>query len=121
MKTDDGLIGPWTQAIISVVEKHAQSKRNVPSYTVLFHEAKKYVQKQLNRIPPLHPNYKGPSPNEDDPLPLDSTWSTSHQDPQLMFCDGYADPDVERFLFPFTEVNAGKASGGLVVYPRDEI
>ena len=66
--------------------------------------------------------YLGPSPHETRPIPGDMASNTSFQDPQLIFNDGFIDPDAERFLFPIVAPTGGDA-GRLVKilrYPRDE-
>ncbi|KAI3616770.1 hypothetical protein WG66_004144 [Moniliophthora roreri] len=112
-KTNDGLVGPWEYAITAIIEKQVQRKGGVPSYDVLFNEAKRSVKKLFDGGL-LDPKYKGPSPDETAPTPR-------NQDPELIFYNGYMDPGVERFLFPFEAVNGGQAIGDLTRYPRNEL
>ena len=102
------------------MENRATRKRTVPTYSLLFNEAKRYIKKQLDRGL-LSPNYRGFSPDESQPIPPESLWSTSHQDPQLIFDRGYVDPDEERFLFPFAAPGEAKVSGQVLRYPMDEV
>lgn len=121
LKQGNDILDPWSDAITKVIAKRVEQKRGVPSYTILFNETKKYIEKQLKNGPPLCPTYRGPSPDETKPLPYEPVWMTSNQDPQLMFYDGYVDPDTEKFLCPFVAANGGSASGEFRKYPRDEV
>lgn len=104
----------------AIIKKQVQRKRGVPSYTVLFSEAKKFIKKQLDGGQ-LSVKYKGPSPDETKPILRDQNSNTSNQDPQLNFYSGYVDQDAERFLFPFSAANGGEAGGDATSYPRDEL
>lgn len=120
LRTNDGMLDPWMYAVTAIIKKQVQRKRGVPSYTVLFNEGKKFIKKQLDGGQ-LSAKYKGASPDETKPIPRDQDSNTSNQDPQLIFYSGYVDQDVEKFLFPFTAANGGKASGDPTRYPHDEL
>ncbi|KAJ7769330.1 hypothetical protein B0H16DRAFT_1673425 [Mycena metata] len=113
---------PWMLAVTTVIKKNIQRKRGVPTYSVLFNDAKNFIRALLAEGPAFSPRYKGPSPKEWEPIPMDmdSNPTTSHQDPQLVFYDGYFDPEQERFLFPFEAPSGGRASGDSTRFPRDE-
>lgn len=115
------VLDPWSDAITKVIARRAEQKRGVPSYTILFNEAKMYIKKQLRNGPPLSPTYRGPRVDEANPLPYEPVWMTSNQDPQLMFYDGYVDPCTERFLFPLVAVNSGMSGGEFKKDSRDEL
>ena len=108
---------PWTVGITSVIKNNIRRKRGVPTYSVLYNEAKQFIRAQLAGGQ-LSPEYKGPSPQEWQPIPRDQDTNASHQDPQLAFYQGYIDPDEERFLFPFQALS-GDIRGG-TRYPNDE-
>ncbi|EEB89913.1 hypothetical protein MPER_11943 [Moniliophthora perniciosa FA553] len=109
-KNNDDLVDPWIYAITAIIEKQVQRKGGVPSYDVLFNEAKRSVKKLFDGGQ-LDPKYKGPSSDETTPIPSAQSGDTSNQDPQLIFYDGYFDPGVERFLFPFEAANGGAGKG----------
>ncbi|KAI0667597.1 hypothetical protein C8Q78DRAFT_312143 [Trametes maxima] len=113
-------LDPWMHAMTLVIDNRVRRKRGVPSYSVLFNEAKRYIVRQL-AAGDLSPEYKGPSPDETEPIPYHRQTETSNQDPQLSFYSGYIDPDSERFLFPFTMASGGRAGGDTTRYPRDEL
>lgn len=110
---------PWMVGITTVIKNNVRRKRGVPTYSVLYNEAKNFIRAQLAGEQ-LSAKYKGPSPNEWKPIARDQHTHTSHQDPQLVFYDGYIDPDQERFLFPFTSPNGGEQSGTVTRFPNDE-
>ncbi|KZV89252.1 hypothetical protein EXIGLDRAFT_618459 [Exidia glandulosa HHB12029] len=113
LRTNDGKVDPWMYAIFAAIKSQAVTRqRGVPSYTVLFNEAKKFIQSQL-AAGTLGSPYAGPSPDELKP-------DASNQDPQLSFYSGYLDPNEERFLFPFVAPHAGQAEGDSVRFPKDE-
>ncbi|EIW52721.1 uncharacterized protein TRAVEDRAFT_135035 [Trametes versicolor FP-101664 SS1] len=119
LKTNDARVDPWMYAIVATIKNAVKRKRGVPTYSSLFNDAKKYIRNQLagGSISDI---YKGPSPNELEPVPRDQPSNTSHQDPQLIFYSGYLDPDEERFLFPFVAARSGDAEGESVRFPRDQ-
>ncbi|KAI0073031.1 hypothetical protein K474DRAFT_1604048 [Panus rudis PR-1116 ss-1] len=122
LRTNNGVVDPWMYAVTSVIKKQAQRKRGVPTYTVLFNEAKKLVKQLFDGGQLIPGSFKGPSPDDTNPLPKDMSSNpiTSNQDPQLIVYSGYVDLDSERFLFPFFAANGGKASGEATRYPHDE-
>ncbi|RWA11845.1 hypothetical protein EKO27_g3285 [Xylaria grammica] len=111
---------PWIVAITSVIKKNVKRKRGVPTYTVLYNEAKKFIHAQLAQGQISGVDYKGPSPQEWKPVPRDQATNTSYQDPQLVFYDKYLDPDEERFLFPFAAPSGGHVGGDVTRFPEDE-
>uniref|UniRef100_A0A0W0FRG0 Uncharacterized protein n=1 Tax=Moniliophthora roreri TaxID=221103 RepID=A0A0W0FRG0_MONRR len=117
---NNDLVDPWIYAITAVIKKQVQRQGGVPSYDVLFNEAKRSVKKSFDGGQ-LDPNYKGPSTDETKPIPSSDSGNTSNQDPQLIFYNGYFDPSAERFLFPFEAVNGGQAKGDVTRYPDDEL
>ncbi|KAJ7450284.1 hypothetical protein B0H11DRAFT_321707 [Mycena galericulata] len=110
---------PWMVAVTAVIKNNIRRKRGVPTYSVLFNDAKNFIRAQLANGQ-LSKKYRGPSPNEWQPIPRDQESDTSKQDPQLVFYNGYIDPEEERFLFPFKAPNGGHASGDATRYPQDE-
>lgn len=110
---------PWMLGITSVIKKNIRRKRGVPTYSVLFNEAKNFIRAQL-RESSLSARYKGPSPNELKPIPRDQDTNTSHQDPQLIFYSTFIDPSEERFLFPFVAPSSSNEGGDVTKFPRDE-
>ncbi|KAJ7437248.1 hypothetical protein B0H11DRAFT_2163930 [Mycena galericulata] len=110
---------PWMVAVTAVIKNNIRRKRGVPKYSVLFNDAKNFIRAQL-ASGQLSKKYRGPSPNEWQPIPRDQESDTSNQDPQLVFYNGYIDPEEERFLFPFKAPNGGHASGDATRYPQDE-
>lgn len=110
---------PWTVGITSVIKNNIRRKRGVPTYSVLYNEAKSFVRAQLTEGR-LSERYKGPSPREWQPIPRHQETNTSNQDPQLIFYNGYVDPDEERFLFPFEAANRGHEGGDVTRFPNDE-
>ncbi|KAJ7721596.1 hypothetical protein B0H16DRAFT_1790523 [Mycena metata] len=102
---------PWVVAVTT---------RGVPSYSVLYNDAKSFIRDQIDQGQIGNAQYKGPSPNELKPSPRDEPSNTSHQDPQLVFCAGYIDPEEERFLSPFRVLDLGLATGDATRYPQDE-
>jgi hypothetical protein len=119
-KSEVGLVDPWTYAITTVIKTRAQRNRGVPSYTILFNEAKTLIRRQL-ADGLLSKDYKGPSKDETNATPRNQEDWTSYQDPQLIFNPGYVDPDSERFLFPFTAATCGAFNDGALRYPKDEV
>ncbi|KAI0650856.1 hypothetical protein C8Q79DRAFT_1007084 [Trametes meyenii] len=119
LRTKDGMVDPWMYAIVSVIKNQVKRKRGVPTYVALFDDAKKYIKAQLD-AGAIGEKYKGPSPNELEPIARGQVSNTSHQDPQLVFYDGYFDPDAERFLFPFVGPRAGNAEGESARFPKDQ-
>ncbi|TRM69809.1 hypothetical protein BD626DRAFT_475364 [Schizophyllum amplum] len=115
----DDTIDPWIVAIVSVIKSQAKRKRGVSSYTMLFKDARTFIEKQLEKGT-IGDKYKSPSPNELEPSPRDQDMCASRQDPQLIFYNGYINPDEERFLFPFICPRGGQAEGSLERFPRDE-
>ncbi|KAI0647978.1 hypothetical protein C8Q79DRAFT_542574 [Trametes meyenii] len=113
-------LDPWMYAMKLAINNRVRRKRGVPSYSILFNEAKRYIARQL-AAGGLSPEYKGPSPNEMTPIPYDRQAETSNQDPQLSFYSGYIDPDSERFLFPLTTASEGRINEDALRYPRDEL
>ncbi|KAI5892649.1 uncharacterized protein SCHCODRAFT_02668077 [Schizophyllum commune H4-8] len=111
-------VDPWMYAIVAVIKKQLKEKRGVPTYSSLFNSAKKFIKSQLGQPSLDADKYKGPSTNELSPTKRDL--GTSHQDPQLIFIDGYVNPHEERFLFPFVAPRGGHAGEGVVRFPRDE-
>ncbi|GAW22637.1 hypothetical protein ANO14919_121790 [Xylariales sp. No.14919] len=111
---------PWIVAITSVIKKNVNRKRGVPTYTVLYNEAKKFIHAQLTQGQISGVKYKGPSPQEWKPVARDQATNTSYQDPQLIFYDKYLDPDEERFLFPFVAPSGGHVGGDVTRFPEDE-
>ncbi|KAG7086961.1 hypothetical protein E1B28_002878 [Marasmius oreades] len=119
---DDGVVDPWVNAITAVVRSSASNNRGIPTYTNLFNQAKKKIVNQLKDGSQwAGRRYKGPSPDETKPIPWDPEQDTSNQDPQLIFYNGFVDPDRERFLVPFLPPNAGIAKGEATRYPHDEV
>ncbi|KAH6916865.1 hypothetical protein BKA70DRAFT_1485827 [Coprinopsis sp. MPI-PUGE-AT-0042] len=124
------MVDPWAYAVTTVIKKRVQHNRGVPTYTVLFNEAKKIIKRQL-ASQQLSLEYLGPSPDETKPMQphknLLKKSLSSNQDPQMGFDSGCIDPDTERFLFPFTAglprlpVHGGEAAHRLTRYPRDEL
>ncbi|KAK3291551.1 uncharacterized protein B0H64DRAFT_330401 [Chaetomium fimeti] len=110
---------PWMVGITTVIKNNIRRKRGIPTYSVLFNDAKKFIKAQLANGQ-LGKKYQGPSPNELEPIPRDEAAFTSHQDPQLIFDAGYIDPNEERFLVPFVLPTSGEATGDASKYPRDE-
>lgn len=110
---------PWIVGITTVIKNNNRRKRGVPTYSVLYNEAKKFIRAQLDGGQ-LSSKYKGPSPREWQPIPRDPDTNTSHQDPQLAFYHGYIDPDEERFLFPFQALMGDVRGEGATRYPKDE-
>ncbi|KAI0650849.1 hypothetical protein C8Q79DRAFT_1007079 [Trametes meyenii] len=120
----------------------AKHGRSIPTYTALFDDAKRFIRTQLARgLGVISDEYKGPSPNELEPVPRDKDLHTSHQDlhtshqdlhtshqdlhtshqdPQLALYSGYINPDEERFLFPFAAQHGGHAGGESVRFPKDQ-
>ncbi|KAI0677669.1 hypothetical protein C8Q78DRAFT_1066139 [Trametes maxima] len=119
LRTKDGMVDPWMYAVVSVIKNQVKRKRGVPTYVALFDDAKKYI-KALIDGGAIGEKYKGPSSNELEPIARDQDLNTSHQDPQLVFYDGYFDPDAERFLFPFVGPRAGNAEGESARFPKDQ-
>ena len=111
---------PWIVAITSVIKNNYKRKRGVPTYTVLYNEAKNFIRTQIAQGQISTAKYKGPSPEEWKPLAWDQEKHTSNQDPQLIFRQGYLDPGEERFLFPFQAPSGGDAKGDATRYPADE-
>ncbi|RMJ09398.1 hypothetical protein CDV36_010994 [Fusarium kuroshium] len=110
---------PWMVAVTTVIKNNVRRKRGIPTYSVLFNDAKSFIRAQLANGQ-LGKKYKGPSPKEWEPIPRDQETNTSHRDPQLIFDTGYIDPDEERFLVPFQSPSGGEASGDASRYPKDE-
>ncbi|KAI1791076.1 hypothetical protein LXA43DRAFT_451549 [Ganoderma leucocontextum] len=125
LKVGDQWVDPWTYAITKVIALRV--KRGVPTYTALFDEAKAFVKRLVDCGCELDRNkYYGPSRDERHPEArnLACPCHHSHQDPQLIFNDGFINPDNEKFLFPIathTACGCGAAGKAKVVrYPRDE-
>lgn len=112
---------PWMVGVVRVISNNIRRKRGVPTYSTLYNEAKKFIRAQIDsgEISPKT-KYKGPSPNELQPIPRDQETNTSYQDPQLAFYSGYIDPGQERFLVPFGGPSGGKAGGDATRFPKDE-
>ncbi|RYP59506.1 hypothetical protein DL769_008496 [Monosporascus sp. CRB-8-3] len=110
---------PWMFAVTKSIKSNVRNKRGVPTYSVLFNNAKSFIRAQLANGR-LSGKYKGPSPKEWEPIPRDQETNTSHQDPQLIFDTGYIDPNEERFLVPFQLPSGGEASGDTSRYPNEE-
>ncbi|KAM5542483.1 hypothetical protein V8D89_003942 [Ganoderma adspersum] len=116
------VVDPWMYAITKMINRRVKRRRGVPTYSELFNEAKRYIGSILNDSRFDRKNYLGPSPDETKPVPRDMDSMTSHQDPQLIFYDGFVNPDAERFLFPIAAPTGGDASKDATTrrYPRDE-
>lgn len=110
---------PWTVGVTTIIKNNIRRKRGVPKYSVLYNEAKRFIQAQLANGQ-LSSKYKGPSPLEWKPIPRNQVDNTSNQDPQLAFYDGYIDPGEERFLFPFETPSDGDNGGNVSRFPKDE-
>lgn len=110
---------PWTVGVTAVIKENIRRKRGVPTYSLLYTEAKSYIRAQLADRR-LSLDYKGRSRNESKPIPGDQGTKRSNQDPQLAFYSGYMDPGEERFLFPFEAPSGGGKGGDVTKYPVDE-
>jgi len=110
---------PWMFAVTNIIKNQVRRKRGVPSYAVLYNEAKKFIKAQLANGQ-LSSKYKGPSPDETDPIPYNLETFESNQDPQLVFYSGYIDANEERFLYPFAAPSGGQASGEATRFPKDQ-
>ncbi|KAJ6568859.1 hypothetical protein B0H19DRAFT_688219 [Mycena capillaripes] len=100
---------PWMVAVMTVIKNNIRRKRGVPKYSMLFHDARVFIRAQLANGQ-LSKKYKGPSPNEWQPIPRDQESNKSNQDPQLVFYNRDIDPEEERFLVPFKAPSGGHAS-----------
>ena len=58
---------------------------------------------------------------ETKPFPRDMDSMTSHQDPQLIFYDGFVNPDAERFLSPIAAPASNDASQDAATRGHDEL
>ncbi|KAL3953846.1 hypothetical protein ACCO45_011802 [Purpureocillium lilacinum] len=106
-------------------------KRGVPTYAALYGAAKAFIRAQMTSEQWVRDRYLGPSRQEWKPEPFISGQATkmvSHQDPQLLFREGYLDPEAERFLCPFAgpplaggkDGGGGGGGGGVTRYPKDQ-
>ena len=120
LQTSDGMVDPWVYSIIQVIKTRALRKRGIPTYTVLFHEAKKYLKKQLDEKQ-YALQHHDPNLNDMQPWFVPETNLSNDQDPQMIFDQGYIDPDTQRFLRPLAAVENGGVTGDLLRYPRDEL
>ena len=120
LKTSKGMVDPWIYSIVHVIETRAVHKRGVPSYTVLFHEAKKYLKKQLDEEQ-SSVQHLDPSPDDMQSWFVPETNLSNVQDPQMIFDQGYINPDIQRFLRPLAAFDSGSVTGELLRYPRDEL
>ncbi|KAJ3505652.1 hypothetical protein NLJ89_g7309 [Agrocybe chaxingu] len=114
---------PWTAAIIHVVAGHQKKKRNLPTYAQLYISAKKYIINLMQNGYISGKLYLGPSKDEKHPDPHRPDRS-SHQDPQLVFCQDYINVDVDRFLAPFAQWETQTASmnpGPAMRFPKEEL
>lgn len=112
---------PWMFGITSVIKHNIRRKRGVPTYSVLFNEAKNFIR-AMRADPLIHwdPDCKGPSPNELKPIPREQYKRASHQDPQLIFFSTFIDPSEEGFLCPFVAPSSSNEGGDVTRFPRDE-
>ncbi|KAI0168952.1 hypothetical protein GGR52DRAFT_592734 [Hypoxylon sp. FL1284] len=111
---------PWIVGITSAIKSRFRRGRGVPTYTVLYNEAKSFIRAQIAQGQITGGKYQGPSPEEWNPVGRDADKDTSNQDPQLIFYNGYFDPGEERFLFPFQAPSGGDAGGNVTRFPGDE-
>ncbi|KAL7269583.1 hypothetical protein RUND412_007746 [Rhizina undulata] len=75
----------------------------------LLNEAKEIIRFWIHGGFMLSDTYKGFSPDHLKPIPCSSN-TTSHQDPQLVFCEDYININSERFLYPFAALLSPSAS-----------
>ncbi|PIL37691.1 hypothetical protein GSI_01385 [Ganoderma sinense ZZ0214-1] len=119
------IVDPWIYAVTKMINRRVKRKGGVPTYTELFNEAKRYISSILNDSRFDRRQYLGPSPDETKPVPrnMNSEPITSHQDPQLIFYDGFINADAERFLFPIAAPTGSDASQDASTrrYPLDEL
>ncbi|ROW13089.1 hypothetical protein VPNG_05919 [Cytospora leucostoma] len=110
---------PWMVAVTKTIKNNVHRKRGVPTYSVLFNDAKSFIRGQLANGQ-ISNKYRGPSPREWEPIPRDQVTDISYQDPQMIFNTGYIDPNEERFLVPFQSPSGGDPSGEASRYPKDQ-
>ena len=116
--------------VVAAVRNAARQKRGVPTYAALYDAAKAFIRAQMTSDLWFSEQYLGPSRQEWNPEPFISGQATkmvSHQDPQLLFREGYLDPEAERFLCPFAgpplaggKDGGGGGGGGVTRYPKDQ-
>ncbi|KAF8885590.1 hypothetical protein BD779DRAFT_663359 [Infundibulicybe gibba] len=106
---------PWTVAIAEVIERHKESCRPIPTYAQLYTSARKFITDWIRSGELSTNQYLGPSLNGANP-----DGSSSHQDPQLVFCEDHINVNTERFLCPLAREgwnNVGLAKR----FPKDEL
>jgi len=125
-----GTRDPFMVGVVAAVRNAARQKRGVPTYAALYDAAKAFIRAQMTSDLWFSEQYLGPSRQEWNPEPFISGQATkmvSHQDPQLLFREGYLDPEAERFLCPFAgpplaggKDGGGGGGGGVTRYPKDQ-
>jgi hypothetical protein len=112
---------PWAVAIIHIINRRKRRGKAMPSYLMLFNEARLYVRSLMDSEQ-LSAGYMGPSPNPEKPIPwMAQDEMVSHQDPQVICNGSYINPETAIFLEPFNLFSSASKISGPIRYPDTEL
>ncbi|KAF8535219.1 hypothetical protein BDD12DRAFT_912923 [Trichophaea hybrida] len=112
---------PWIAAVVQIINKRKKRGKTMPSYLMLFNEARLYVRSLIDSEQ-LSIGYLGPSPDPEKPIPCKPEEELiSHQDPQAIFNGSYINPETAIFLEPFNAFSEASCISGPIRYPDTEL